>query len=237
MSESALIIFFKNPEAGKVKTRLMPLFSAEECMALYACFVDDIFRRLATLNEKKHGFEIIPFISGGLSHAELAKLFSELGLQPEIQRGSGLGERMNNAFEACFNKGFRSVVILGTDSPDVPDAYLTAAMESLQRTTPTCVIGAADDGGFYLFGTNTRYPQVFHNVEYSSADTYRQTLKQLCALPAEISLIPRWYDVDEPEDVRRLFRSEWRVSLPKTWAFLNEPAMKEKINTEQSTMR
>ncbi len=43
---------------------------------------------------------------------------------------------MHNAFTVCFAEGFRSVVLIGSDSPDLPREIINEAFESLKVVTP-----------------------------------------------------------------------------------------------------
>jgi hypothetical protein len=45
-SRNALIIFTREPEPGRTKTRLMPYFSAEKCASLHCCMLRDIRREM-----------------------------------------------------------------------------------------------------------------------------------------------------------------------------------------------
>ena len=43
---NALIIFTREPEPGKTKTRLMPYFSAEKCAEFHRCMLRDISKEM-----------------------------------------------------------------------------------------------------------------------------------------------------------------------------------------------
>ncbi len=66
------------------------------------------------------------------------------------QRGSHLGERLSNAFAAFRQDGWEKTVVLGGDSPLLPQDYIEEAFEALDRYD--VVLGPADDGGYYLIG-------------------------------------------------------------------------------------
>lgn len=88
-----------------------------------------------------------------------AELVSTLGCpgcpdDPDVnwlcQRGSHLGERLSNAFTAFRQDGWEKTVVLGGDSPLLPQDYIEEAFEALDRYD--VVLGPADDGGYYLIG-------------------------------------------------------------------------------------
>lgn len=216
---SALIIFFKWAKAGKVKTRLVPLLSEGDAARLYAAFVKDIVAKATSLK----GIKVLGYVSGTLGEGgELETHLSAQALTWREQRGVDLGERMMNAFQDAFREGFQRVVIIGTDSPDLPISYVADAFETLSHPRNALCIGAAEDGGYYLLGMNRFFPEAFQNVPYSSPDTYRATLRQIAALPTRVFTLRRWYDVDAPSDLLRLSQSLQTTALPFTAAALAE---------------
>ena len=66
------------------------------------------------------------------------------------QTGDDLGERMKLAFLRCFSEGARSVVLIGSDIPDLPARIVDEAFRALDEND--AVIGPAADGGYYLIG-------------------------------------------------------------------------------------
>lgn len=212
-----LIVFFKAPHAGKVKTRLSPALSAEEAALLYAYFVQDTFEKVCN-----HTFHVFGFVSGAIDeHAELSGFLAEKQIEVFEQVGANLGERMSNAFRFCFERGFERVCIIGTDSPDLPLANIEHAFKALQTNAPTVAIAGADDGGYVLLGMNCYFPEAFANVPYSTSETYTATLAQLSRTSAELVELAKWYDVDTPDDLNRLAQTPFPHHIPRTLTFLN----------------
>jgi len=213
VSASALIVFFKWPEAGSVKTRLTPPLATHDAARLYAAFVKDTFAKVTALPDVK----IFGYVAGtlGTGHALEAELMT-LPLTLRRQHGSDLGERMSKAFQEVFGDGFRQVVIIGTDSPDLPLSYISTAFDTLHLSQDALCLGATDDGGYYLLGMNRFFPEVFQHVPYSSAETYRATLQQIVPLSARLFTLRRWYDIDTLHDLSRLALSLHAKDLPHT---------------------
>ncbi len=223
-SQNALIVFFKWAKAGDVKTRLTPPLSSEQAARLYHAFVLDSFEKFTQLKN----LDILGFTAGDLAHGGTLKQdVLQMNVSLFMQSGDGLGERMSRAFESAFHQGYQRVVIVGTDSPDLPTAYLDAAFEVLSSPRQTVCIGATDDGGYYALGMNKFFPNLFSNVPYSSATTYRETLRQVCALPIFFAPLPRWYDIDDINDLRKLVKSSGFGELRRAKAAIEE--VKEKI--------
>ena len=216
----ALIVFFKVPEVGKVKTRLSPPLSLEDATCLYACFVEDVFEKVCL-----KAFDVFGFVSGNLNDVpEWISFFAEKRVHIEAQVGADLGERMSNAFRFCFEHGYERVCIIGTDSPDMPLSIVEQAFEILSSMQPTVAIAGADDGGYALLGMNRYFPEAFEHVPYSTHHTYAATLAQLQATRATIIELPKWYDVDTMSDLRRLIQTPFPNLIPKTLNFLLQHA-------------
>jgi len=203
---NALIVFFKWPISGEVKTRLGNKIGYEKAARMYEVFIKECVWRAAQLN----GVEIIGFSGNSIPATRcmrcesLQKLFRDLGMQVRTQHGKTLGERMQRAMEEVFQLGYKRVGIIGTDSPDLPNEILSGAFKALAFNGNVCVIGPSQDGGYYFIGMNAMLKEAFEKVTYSSDVTFLETIRQLCKTRCNIYTLPRWYDVDEPEDLERL---------------------------------
>jgi hypothetical protein len=191
----ALIVFAKPPTPGNVKTRLVSELSARDAAALYRAFLDDALEQYAALSFDVRLYMAEP--EDGDAGLDV------LGSHHFEQEGSGLGERMHRAFAGTFGEGYDRAVIVGTDHPTLPTAFIEQAFDLL--TAPqSIVIGPADDGGYYLLGMNDPRPEVFREMTYSHDRVFDETLDRALASGAFVSILPQWYDVDTPADLRRL---------------------------------
>jgi len=68
----------------------------------------------------------------------------------EMQEGTSFEERLTNAMQTLFDRGFEHLVVIGNDSPDLTTATLRDAVASLDHKK--AVFGPSDDGGVYLIG-------------------------------------------------------------------------------------
>lgn len=139
------------------------------------------------------------------------------------QRGGDLGQRMANVFEDVFRLGARSVVVIGSDLPDLPPALLQEAVAALRRRNDTVVLGPASDGGYYLIGMNRPRPELFAGIDWSTPRVLAQTVDRLKAQHARLVLLSPWTDLDTPADLRRLIARAGRESGTRTraWAAAN----------------
>lgn len=197
----ALLVFAKVPRPGQVKTRLSALITDVEAAELYAAFLHDALRQVAVLSIPVHVF-VAPEPGDPPSRDQGPFLPST---SVRTQRGAGLGERMENAFDDLFAEGAGRVVLIGTDIPTLPFACIEGAFAALEAPD-VVTIGPVDDGGYYLLGLRRPVPDLFRGMTYSHARVLSETLQRAQQAGLKVHLLPSWYDVDDPKALRRLSR-------------------------------
>lgn len=189
------MIFVKNPVLGKVKTRLAKTIGDAQALHVYQNllrFTSDVSKPL--VQDKQ------VFYSDFLPKEDI--LFEDYFFQKAVQQGNDLGERMKNAFKNSFEQGFDSVIIIGSDCPQITTELLQDAFEALKNYP--VVLGPATDGGYYLLGMNEYIVQVFENKIWSTATVLEDTLKDLNNLGIDYTLLPMLTDIDEEKDLNLL---------------------------------
>ena len=202
----ALIVFAKIPEANKVKTRLTSVLSPEEAALLYDAFLKDAIDLYQAL-------DVDVRLYFGPSDLEIPTALRPPGISIHEQKGEGLGARMAAAFAETFVAGYEQVVIIGTDHPTLPAQFIKQAFLMLENPG-SISIGPSEDGGYYLLGMNTFYPQLFQHMRYSHADVFAQTLERADKTEAALHVLPTWYDVDDPDTLKRLIVDIKTSDLP-----------------------
>jgi len=199
-SSQCILFFVKAPVNGQVKTRLAARTGGERAVELYKCFGHDLLCTLDTLNAPL----VCCFQPSEARDACADWLGGHLVYRP--QRGGELGQRMAHAFREAFDEGVSRVLLIGSDSPDVPVALLEQAFVALR--THEAVIGPSSDGGYYLIGFTARgfLPAVFENIEWSTDGVFRQTVDTLKRRRRRASILPQWHDVDTWSDLEDLLR-------------------------------
>ena len=210
----ALIAFARSPKTGQVKSRLTSLISPKEAADLYRAFLMDSLQQYASFNIA-------------------VRLYMSSEDPPDVplhgavirqQHGNGLGERMQHAFNETAAEGYDQTVIIGTDHPTLPDAFIQSALDALSEAPSIC-IGPAEDGGYYLLGMNPLMHGLFDDITYSQPDVYRRTLERAYQSGARVVQLPQWYDVDTPADLKRLIAEEDSVPT-NTWKTLRDLKVK-----------
>lgn len=201
----SLLIFVKEPVAGRVKTRLTPPLSPEEACGLYECFLLDGLHQYVRISNRT-GIDLQIHYSP--DEVRTRKFFEscvrrvhppgEIGLFP--QRGNDLGERMANALSGAFGSGSQQAIVIGSDHPTLPDQYLMQAFERLGEPSCSAVLGKASDGGYYLIGMKELL-NCFRNIPWSTETVFSDTLEQLNG--KSVHILPEWYDVDDIASLMR----------------------------------
>jgi len=194
-NDQCVIIFLKVPQRVPVKTRLSKSLDQKIVVNLYKNFVLDV---LGMLQTGRHA-TVICFYPPQALHEITAWLGRDHDYLP--QQGNDLGQRMENAFDSIFQKGFRQVLLLGTDFPDLPGSIIDEAFESLHKND--AVIGPAVDGGYYLIGFNLHsfLPEVFDKIPWGSDTVFQKTITVLGSNRSRIHVLPPWRDIDTYQDL------------------------------------
>ena len=110
--------------------------------------------------------------------------------------GCGAGSSLHSP------RGPDAAVLIGSDSPTLPASFIESAFELLREYD--AVLGPADDGGYYLVGIARPTPPIFEGMIWSQPTVWGETVARLEAADWRYAALPRWYDVDEWEDLLRL---------------------------------
>jgi rSAM/selenodomain-associated transferase 1 len=216
-SSRCLIVFVRYPEAGKVKSRLARDLGGEFVADLYGKFVDDI---LDAVNSPRHSLRIA-FDPPERSGAMRDRFGSAYEYRPQI--GDGLGERMENAFRQIFAEGFGSVLLMGSDCPEITGGIIEDAFCALE-TGHDAVLGPALDGGYYLIGFKAAMfqPGVFRGIAWGGARVLDDTMELLRERNCRIHLSALRRDVDDKDDLLDLMvrHASTPFDNSRTMAFL-----------------
>lgn len=175
---------------GKVKTRLNPYLSEEQCLGLYKAFLKDTAQIVETI---ECDLKILAYDSTQTMPAYLKRIFSAYLFYK--QKGENLGQRMQDACEFAKSKRAGKMVVIGSDAPTLPSSYIQEAFFHLEDND--VVLGPSVDGGYYLIGVKESSARLFENIGWSSNKVFYQTLRNIQNLGKKCSVLARWYDVDD----------------------------------------
>ena len=216
-SENALIIFIKNPQLGKVKTRLAKTVGNEKALEIYLELSKITRENCQILSQRipseRGQSDIQPYVFYS-DFINTNDDWSNDIFKKAVQSGEDLGDRMSNAFLLILQNHAKACII-GSDCPSLSAAILEAAFEALDNHD--FVVGPSTDGGYYLLGMNapqylsdnkseiepphlSPWEYLFENMVWSTENVLSETLQRMKAQGKTVALLPELTDVDEEKD-------------------------------------
>jgi uncharacterized protein len=189
----AIIIFVRNPELGKVKTRLAKEIGDEQALQVYT-----------GLLQHTHDIVIDLDCDRFVYYADYINdhdLWENKYFEKRLQNGESLGNRMMAAFFELFQQGFSQVVIIGSDCPGLTSFVIEDAFDKLDTTD--VIIGPSCDGGYYLLGLTHLVPDLFKNKKWSTDTVLADTIKDTISLKKSCFFLTELSDIDTAEDLHR----------------------------------
>jgi len=168
-SDNLILIFTRNPELGKCKTRLAATIGNTAALDVYKFLLEHTVEITKNLDFDKQVYYSEEIWENDVWNS---KLFNK-----KLQKGIDLGERMTNAFVEGFNNGYKNICIIGSDMYDLTQDDIAFAFEKLK--TNDFVIGPAEDGGYYLIGMTSLYENLFVNKAWGTGNVLKDTLQDL----------------------------------------------------------
>jgi rSAM/selenodomain-associated transferase 1 len=249
----ALAVMTKAPEAGRVKTRLVPPLTPEEAAELNKCFLRDTAAAILSACSRRSVSHAGNRHETGASHSEVATAqccgvavytpvraesayydILPAGFSLLLQRGDKFGERLYFAVEDLFKCGFDSVCLIDSDSPTVSAENFAESVEQLGTSEDRVVLGPSDDGGYYLIGVKKPHRRLFEQIDWSTERVLNQTIQRATEIGLEHKLLPTGYDVDDDASLRRLCNelladTTSAAIAPHTRKFLASFVMRKKL--------
>ena len=235
MAHNAVIVFCKPPVAGRVKTRLIGALSARQAAEVHAACTQDT---VAMVNGVA-GAQRWLYVAADRAAARRLARRLRLGRNWMMvtQHGADLGERMRNAIEEQLHAGAEKVVIVGTDSPWMGRERIARALRKLEKSQ--VVIGPSEDGGYYLIAARQVVPKIFAGILWGTSDVLPKTSQALRATRTKFHLLRSDFDLDRPEDLRRVVRmaARGRLRAPQLKRWIRESSRRLKPDRRNKKQR
>lgn len=186
----AIIIFVRNPELGKVKTRLAATVGDDKALGVYK----QLLAHTMQVADESHAAKFVFY------HEQITKddIWNKKDFYKKLQSGTDLGEKMKNAFSDVFNEGYHEVIIIGSDCLQLNAAVVDEAFTSLYEKDT--VIGPAKDGGYYLLGMKKVHEFLFDNKVWSTDTVFTDSLADIQLHQLTNAILTVLTDVDTEED-------------------------------------
>lgn len=193
-----LIIFLKYPEPEKVKTRLGNTIGYHNAAKVYSSIVKHLLYDLKGSN----AYTLSVFYSPPTKLNAIKNWIhcEDIELVPQI--GYNLGEKISNAFEHSFSKGFSNTIVIGSDCIELNKHNIETAFRLLSDSDNNVILGPATDGGYYLIGQHiSNNPELFNDIEWSTDKVFFQTTEKLESLNLKYFILDYYSDIDELSDI------------------------------------
>ena len=190
VSKKALIVFTRNPELGKCKTRLAATIGDQSALDVYRFLLDHTVKITSPLTA-----DVYVYYSEKIKEIDI---WDTTVFRKKQQQGHDLGAKMQNAFTEVLHMGYQKAIIIGSDMYDITTQDLEAAFSTLEDNN--FVIGPAQDGGYYLLGMKHLKPPLFKNKKWGTNTVLGDTLKDLEL--ENLAILAEKNDVDYYEDIK-----------------------------------
>jgi rSAM/selenodomain-associated transferase 1 len=194
-SLGALVLFCRRPELGVGKTRLAASLGIaktfEIAEALLECAIEDLCqwpgpKVLSPASAKDENY----FKNLRLNEVQILT-------QPE----GNLGQKLNRVEMQLRQKGYSSVLFMGSDSPVLSLEQIRETGDLLNKAE--VVLKPARDGGVVVMGSNQPWPDL-QNLPWSESNLGHE-LKNLCESHGlKVMQTPESYDIDSKADLQCL---------------------------------
>ena len=191
-SKNALIIFTRNPELGKCKTRLAATIGDEAALDIYQFLLQHTVSITTPLKADKYVYYSVKRRENDLWDPSIYR--------KKVQKGDDLGARMKQAFKEVFDLGYERAIVIGSDMYDMNVTDIENAFEQLKNND--FVLGPAEDGGYYLLGMKSINSEIFQNKTWGTENVLSDTLADLKG--EHIALLAEKNDVDYYEDIMNI---------------------------------
>ncbi|GAB1395750.1 TIGR04282 family arsenosugar biosynthesis glycosyltransferase [Saprospiraceae bacterium] len=187
---ACLIIFVKNPVAGKVKSRIAATTGTDKALEIYLQLQEVIRSTVCQLTD----IQKVVYYSDEICHTD--EWENDVFVKRK-QKGANLGMNGITLF-AEYLRHHRKVVLIGSDCPYITVNIIRNAFSALSDSG--VVIGPAVDGGYYLIGMKVPHNKFFENINWSTEHVFAQTKERIDKLKVSLSLVEKLSDIDTEQD-------------------------------------
>ena len=206
-NSAAVVVMGRVPKAGKVKTRLTSVWSQDEAALLYTAFLADVGRLVDRAAQRRPFRKYFCCVWENEDDKRIAKTLVPNDWTIFEQTTGGLGERIEHARQFT---GCHYVVVLGSDSPAMPEERIIAAFNAL--ASKDIVVGPVEDGGYDLIGFSGSKPAVLSDISWSTEHVLSQTREKANNAGYTIEELDMSFDIDFPEDLERVLQQFENIS-------------------------
>lgn len=223
-NDALILVMARAPVAGKAKTRLIPSLGEAGAAHLHAWMVERLLLELAQAAVAPVTLCCTP----SPEHPFFASCQERYGVSLATQQGDNLGERLAHALQRGLSR-YHYAVVVGCDIPLLRAQQIDTALSSLKQGMDAVII-PTEDGGYALMAVKRVEMALFSGIHWGGEEVMAQTRQRLTRLGWCWRELPMLWDVDRPEDLQRLHRSELPPQLSLLLAQLDQGCDHERID-------
>ncbi|WP_299680016.1 DUF2064 domain-containing protein [uncultured Dokdonia sp.] len=204
--DTAILVFALSPEAEKVRK---PFFALEKLGSLLQ---KDTLKKV-----QETGFDYYHF-------------------DESLQEGATFGERISQAAQTIFNKGYHQLLIIGNDTPSLTSQILKKA--ALAICDQRGVAGLSKDGGLYLIGLSRKHfdKKSFKELAWQTKNLRNTFLESLSSKNISTVCLPILNDIDNFKDLYTIQYKPLGSILECIRAILRKLENNEKISCSNNKL-
>ena len=224
----AIGVMAKAPQPGRSKTRLCPPLRPDQAATLSGAFLRDTTQNIAEAARVAPITAYAAYAPSGAEETVAAHLANGTALVLADGSSStpegveGFGRCLLHAIQGMLDFGHPAACVLSSDSPTLPTRLLVEAALRLLAPGDRAVLGASEDGGYYLLGLKAPHARLFTDIAWSTecvAETTRQRAREI---GLDLVEFEPWYDVDDAASLALLIGDETGYAAPATRAVIAE---------------
>lgn len=197
------MVFVKDSKKYPVKTRLKASIGENRSIWIYNKILNKTAKVIKNLK-----VDIAIFHYNSILSKNPFKKFSKWN---KIQIGKNLGEKISNAFDWGFEKGYNRIIIIGSDLWELSEDILSKGFIELNNNQ--VVIGPSIDGGYYLLGLNKKMPKLFQGIKWGTKSVLSETINLIDNKPyilTELNDIDTYEDLISHPSLLKLYKSNFK---------------------------
>jgi glycosyltransferase A (GT-A) superfamily protein (DUF2064 family) len=117
------------------------------------------------------------------------------------QKGTSFGQRLKNAINNLYSKGYTTVIAIGNDSPNLSYKHINTACQQLKSNE--LVLGPSLDGGVYLVGIHQQIfnANTFEKLDWNTSNLATNLVESVAKNTTQIAFLETLADVDNLQDL------------------------------------
>ena len=194
---------------GRCKTRLSKDIGKMNSLTIQRKMTEHTVSVAKSLEKK--GLIDISLAISGVGFKKGRRWSKQLGIKNFNLQGNGcLGEKMKRQLSInkkfCFYNKIKTIIIIGTDLPDLCHLDLLNAIIKIKRND--LILGPSNDGGYWLIAFSERLLArnlylPFIDIQWGKENVLAKTIKNFSSMTLKYDYLQKKIDIDTIKDIEK----------------------------------